>query len=45
MNVVSVSEGELSVVGVRKNAAVKKIWDKIDELTTAIIVSNGETIE
>ena len=44
-NVVSVSEGELSVVGVRKNAAVKKIWDKIDELTTAIIVSNGETIE
>ena len=45
LNVVSVSEGELSVVGVRKNAAVKKIWDKIDELTTAIIVSNGETIE
>ena len=26
-NVVSVSEGELSVVGVRKNAALKKIWD------------------
>ena len=45
LNVVSVSEGELSVIGVRKNAAVKKIWDKIDELTTAIIVSNGETIE
>ena len=45
LNVVSVSEGELSVTGVRKNAAVKKIWDKIDELTTAIIVSNGETIE
>lgn len=44
-NVISVSEGELSVTGVRKNAAVKKIWDKIDELTTAIIVSNGETIE
>ena len=44
-NVVSVSAGELSVTGVRKNAAVKKIWDKIDELTTAIIVSNGETIE
>lgn len=45
LNVVSVSEGELSVTGVRKNAAVKKIWDKLDELTTAIIVSNGETIE
>ena len=26
-NVVSVSKGELSVVGVQKNAAVKKIWD------------------
>ena len=45
LNVVSVSEGEISVTGARKNAAVKKIWDKIDELTTAIIVSNGETIE
>ena len=44
-NVVSVSEGEISVTGARKNAAIKKIWDKIDELTTAIIVSNGETIE
>ena len=29
LNIVSVSEGELSVTGVRKNAAVKKIWDKI----------------
>ena len=45
LNVVSVSEGEISVTGARKNAAVKKIWDKLDELTTAIIVSNGETIE
>ena len=45
LNNISVSAGELSVTGVRKNAAVKKIWDKIDELTTAIIVSNGETIE
>lgn len=42
LNNISVSEGELSVTGVRKNAAVKKIWDKIDELTTAIIVSNGK---
>ena len=28
-NVVSVSEGELSVVSVQKNAAVKKIWDEM----------------
>ena len=28
-NIVSVSEGELSVVGVQKNAAVKKIWDEM----------------
>ena len=27
LNVVSVSEGEISVTGVRKNAALKKIWD------------------
>ena len=30
LNVVSVSEGEISVTGVRKNAAVKKIWDEMD---------------
>lgn len=37
-------EGEptLSVKGVKTNAAVKRIWDKLNELTTAIIVSNGE---
>ena len=27
-NVTSVSEGELSVVGVQKNAAIKRIWDE-----------------
>ena len=43
LNVVSVSEGELSVTGVRKNAAIKRIWDEIDEIKTAIIVSNGES--
>lgn len=43
LNVVSVSEGELSVMGVRKNAALKRIWDEIDEIKTAIIVSNGES--
>ena len=45
LNVVSVSEGELSVTGVSKNAAVKKIWDKIDELTTAVIVSTSDLSE
>lgn len=29
LNNISVSEGELSVSGVRKNAAVKKIWDEM----------------
>ena len=43
LNNISVSEGELSVVGVRKNAAIKRIWDEIDEIKTAIIVSNGES--
>ena len=43
LNNISVSEGEISVVGVRKNAAIKRIWEKLDELTTAIIVSNGES--
>lgn len=43
LNNISTSKGELSVTGVRKNAAIKKIWDKLDELTTAIIVSGGET--
>ena len=28
LNNISVSEGEISVVGVRKNAALKKIWDE-----------------
>lgn len=43
LNVVNVSEGEISVTGVRKNAALKKLWDEIDEIKTAIIVSNGES--
>ena len=43
LNIVSVSNGKISVTGVRKNAALKKIWDEIDEIKTAIIVSNGET--
>ena len=43
LNNISVSEGKISVVGVRKNAAIKRIWDEIDEIKTAIIVSNGES--
>ena len=45
INSVSVSAGEVSVTGVKRNATIKKIWDKLDELTAAIIVSNGETTE
>ena len=43
LNNISVSAGTLSVTGVRKNAAIKRIWDEIDEIKTAIIVSNGES--
>ena len=43
LNNISVSAGEVSVTGVRKNAAIKRIWDEIDEIKTAIIVSNGES--
>lgn len=45
LNVVTASEGELSVTGVRKNAAIKKIWDKLYELTTAVIVSTADLSE
>lgn len=44
-NTVSVSKGNVTVMGVRRNAAIKRAWDKLDELATAIIVSNGETTE
>ena len=42
VNTVSVSKGNVAVTGVRRNAAIGDIWDKLDELTTAIIVSNGD---
>ena len=45
LNNISVSAGEVSVTGVKRDAALNKIWDKLDELTAAIIVSNGETTE
>ena len=41
-NVITASAGELSVTGSLKNSTLKKVWDKLDELATAIIVSNGE---
>lgn len=45
VNTVSISYGDVRVTGVRKNKAIKRAWDKLDELATAIIVSNGETTE
>lgn len=36
LNTISVSAGTLSVKGVRRNAAIKHIWEKQDELTTSI---------
>lgn len=36
LNTISVSEGEISVVGVRKNAALKRVWKEIDDINTAI---------
>ena len=36
LNNISVSAGTLSVTGVQKNAAIKRIWEKLDELTTSI---------
>ena len=42
INNVMVSAGTVQVTGVRRDAALKRVWDKLDELTTAIIVSNGD---
>ena len=41
LNVVSVSEGELSVTGVRKNAAIKKIWDEIGDVNAVLETVTG----
>ena len=40
VNNVMVSAGTVQVTGVRRNAAMKKVWDKLDEMTAAVIVSN-----
>ena len=42
VNNVMVSAGTVQVTGVRRDAALKRVWDKLDELTAAVIVSNGE---
>ncbi len=42
VNNIMVSAGTVQVTGVRRDAALKRVWDKLDELTTAIIVSNGD---
>ena len=45
-NVVSVSEGELSVVGVQKNAAIKRIWDdmSMDLLFDGVTSANNPAV-
>ena len=35
-NVISVSEGELSVTGVRKNAALKRVWNEMNDFNVKI---------
>ncbi len=42
VNNIMVSAGTVQVTGVKRNAALKRVWDKLDELTKAIIVSNGD---
>lgn len=42
INNIMVSAGTVQVTGARRNLALKKVWDKLDELTAAVIVSNGE---
>lgn len=46
LNNISVSEGELSVVGVRKNAALKKIWDEMgmDLLFDGVTSANNPAV-
>ena len=41
LNNISVSEGELSVTGVRKNAAIKKIWDEIGDVNAVLETVTG----
>ena len=46
LNNISVSEGEISVVGVRKNAALKKIWDEtgMDLLFDGVTSANNPAV-
>ena len=41
LNVVTASAGTLEVVGVRKNAAVKKIWDEIGDVNAVLETVTG----
>ena len=36
LNTITVSEGEISVVGVRKNAALKRVWKEMNDFNTKI---------
>ena len=36
LNTISVSEGEISVVGVRKNAALKRVWKEMNDFNVKI---------
>ena len=36
LNTISVSEGEISVVGVRKNAALKRVWKEMNDFNAKI---------
>lgn len=42
LSVTGDGEPTLTVTGAKKSAALSRVWDKLNELTTAIIVSNGE---
>lgn len=41
LNVVSVSAGELSAVGVQKNAAIKRIWNEIGDVKAILATVTG----
>ena len=43
INNIYCNSGNVVVNAVRTSPAIKKIWDKLDELTAAIVVSNSES--
>lgn len=42
LNTISVSAGELSVSGVHKNVALKRVWKEIDDINTAIKILRND---